>query len=83
MVMVEEVLVLGTPNYSIRKFILVQTVMKGGFGHIILIAYNPPWSNHLLGVIHIVIHIIINFVLQLVMVKVAWVLGTPTLLPQT
>ena len=74
-------LVIGPTIFLPRSIISVQIDMMGIFGHLIVIAYNPSWRHQLLGVIQIILQVIIRLMFQLVIVKVAWVLLSPTLPP--
>ena len=78
LVMMEVVLVLRLTIYPPRKLISVQIVMMGIFGHLIVITYNLSWLHNLLGVIQISLQVVIHLMFQLVILKVVWVLGSPS-----
>ena len=81
--MVEVVLVLGSPNSSPRKLILVDTDVMGGLGQLIVIIKDPTWNNFSVSIIQLVILVYINLLLQIVMVKVVWVLLLTNLPPKS
>ena len=81
--MVEVVLVLGSPNSSPRKLILVDTDVMGGLGQLIVIIKDPTWNNFSVSIIQLVILVYINLLLQIVMVKVVWVLVLTNLPPKS
>ena len=81
LVLVDIVLVLGQPTSPPNMISLVETGMTGGVRNIITRAKNPPSCYLGVGVIHIMLLVIINLVLKLVMVKLVWDLGPPTLPP--
>ena len=66
-----------TTKFS-KKLILSETGMMWCFGHLIIIAHNPPWCHHSVSIIQLVMLLVLHLVLQLVMVKLLWVLGPPT-----
>ena len=53
--------------------------MMWGFGHIRVIERYNPLIHNSVSIINLVIRVVINLVLHMVMVKVVWVLVTPTL----
>ena len=52
-VMVAVVLVLVPPTSPPRKFILEQTVMMGGFGHLRVIIQHITWHHHSVRIIQL------------------------------
>ena len=81
LVMVEVVLVLWTPTYPPRKFILEETEMMGFIHLLTIIAYHTLWNHHELGNIQLILLVVLHLVLQLVMVNVVRVLLPPNFPP--
>ena len=79
--MVELLLVLVKPIYPPIYFILVQTGMMGGFVHIGVITYNPPYFYLKVGIIQLMCLVIFHSVFLMFKVKVVWVLVPPTFHP--
>ena len=52
---------------------------NGGLVHLRVIVHQPQWRHYLVRNIQLVLWVVLHFMLVLVMVKVVWDLGTPTL----
>ena len=76
------VLVPGQSNSPPKKIILEDTVMMGGFVHLSVITYNPPRCYLEVVIIPLVLLMVICLVFLMVMIKLVWVLGPPTLPPK-
>ena len=81
LVMVEVVLVLGSPTPHPKKLIPAQTGMMGCFDNLLVTSQHPLWCNIGLYIIHLVLLVVIQLLLVLVMVKVVWVRIPPTFPP--
>ena len=79
LVMVEVVLVIVTPTYTPRKLILAETGIMRVLGNLRVIEQDAPRYNNPVRIIQLVLLVVLHLVLMPVMVKVVWILGTPTL----
>ena len=81
-VMIEVVLVLGTPISPPKKFILAQTGIMGDFIHISIIVNHPLWCHNSVRIIQLVIMVVLYLVFHMAMVKLVWVLESPKISPK-
>ena len=79
MVILDLVLVLGPPTYPPKKEILLATGEVGDIRNCIMIAQRPPWFYLAVGIIQVALISSICLLLLLDILKVVWVLGSPTL----
>ena len=77
--MLEGVLAFRKPTSPPKKLVLEDTVMMGGFNHIIVILKYPPHNYYGIGIIQLVLLVFLSLVLFLYMIKVVWVLVPHTL----
>ena len=82
LVMIEVVLVLGTPIFPLKKLILAQTGIMGGFIHLSIIVHHSLWCHNPVCIIQLVMMVVLHLVFHMVMVKVVWFLGTPKMSPK-